>query len=44
MPSSEDSAGLCSSRVSIDNGMLSQNTKKFQRKKDESTDDKKMEK
>ena len=43
MPSSEDSAGLCPSRVSIDNGMSWQNTIKFQRSENESTDDKKME-
>ena len=41
MPSSEDSAGLCPSRVSIDNGMLWQNTIKFQQSKIENTDDKK---
>ena len=33
MPSSEDSAGLCPSRVSINNGILWQNTIKFQRSK-----------
>ena len=44
MPSSDNSAGLRSSRVSIYDGMLSQNTIKFQWQKDENTDDKKMEK
>ena len=43
MPSSEDSAGLCPSRVSIDNGMSWQNTIKFQWSENVSTDDKKME-